>query len=174
MTPLQIIFLITGLATFIASVMVVTSPRLIHAGLWLILSLAGVAALFVLLEAAFLAMVQVLVYIGAIAILIIFAAMLTRRVMFDTGPQENQYWWLAVVVALVLFAGLAAMMTQVPQFAAGAETLSAEQTDLLQELGRSLVDVNAFVLPFEVASILLLAAMIGAIVIARPSGGGES
>ncbi len=173
MTPLQIIFLLVGLVTFVASVMVVSSPRLIHAGLWLILTLAGVAVLFVLLEATFLAVVQVLVYIGAIAILIIFAAMLTRRVMYDTGPQETRFWWLALVVSLVLFAGLAALILQVPQFSSMAEPLATEQGPLLEELGQSLVDVNAFVLPFEIASILLLAAMIGAIVIARPAEEGE-
>ncbi len=173
MSAMQIIFVVTGLITFISAVMVVAAPRLVHAGLWLILTLAGVAVTFVLLEATFLAVVQVLVYIGAIATLIIFAVMLTRRVMQETGPQENRVWYLALVLSLVLFAALLSMTALVPRFAAEAGTLTAEQETLLQELGRALVDVNAFVLPFEVASILLLAAMVGAIVIARPPGAAE-
>jgi len=90
MTPLQLIFLFTGAAILISAVMVVVAHNLVHAALWLVVSLFGVAVLFVLLEAGFLAAVQVVLYIGAIAILIIFAIMLTRRVMQDSGPQTNQ------------------------------------------------------------------------------------
>ncbi len=171
MTPLQIAFLLIALVTFLASVMVVTSPRIVHAGLWLILALAGVAGVFVLLEASFLAVIQVVVYIGAIAILIIFAAMVTRRVMRVVEPQANNTWWLAAIVALVLFTGLAVLALQVPTFQTTAPALTADQNALLVELGRALVDVNAYVLPFEMASILLLAAMVGAIIIARPPEG---
>jgi len=78
MTILQILFLAISAITLIASIMVVASPNLFHAALWLVLTLAGVAVFFVLLQASFLAMVQVVVYIGAIAILVIFAVMLTR------------------------------------------------------------------------------------------------
>lgn len=171
MTPLQIAFVLIALVTFLASVMVVTSPRIVHAGLWLILALAGVAGVFVLLEAGFLAVVQVVVYIGAIAILIIFAAMVTRRVMRVMEPQVNNTWWLAAIVALVLFTGLATLALQVPAFQTTAPALTSDQNALLVELGRALVDVNAYVLPFEMASILLLAAMVGAIIIARPPEG---
>ncbi len=118
MTVLQIVFLVTGLVTLLAGVMVVASPKLVHAALWLIVSLAGVAVLFVLLNANFLAVVQVVVYIGAIAILVIFAVMLTRRVMADTGPTHNPTWWLALISALVLFGGLLALITQLPAFGA--------------------------------------------------------
>src|ERR1051325_6247600 len=106
MTPLQLIFLLTGAVILIAAFMVVVSQNLVHAALWLIVSLFGMAVLFVLLEAGFLAAVQVVLYIGAIAILIIFAIMLTRRVMQDSGPQTNQQWWLAALLSLALFAAL--------------------------------------------------------------------
>ena len=169
MTPLQLIFLGLGLATIVSAVMVVTSPRLIHAALWLIVTLACVASFFVLLEASFLAMVQVAVYIGAIAILIIFAAMLTRRVMTDSGRQANRSWWAAVFASALLFVSLLALMSQVPAWAsATAAPLAAGPEPLLEDLGRSLVDVNRYVIPFEVASVLLLAALIGAIVVAKP------
>jgi NADH-quinone oxidoreductase subunit J len=172
MTVLQIVFLVTGLVTLLAGVMVVASPKLVHAALWLIVSLAGVAVLFVLLNANFLAVVQVVVYIGAIAILIIFAVMLTRRVMADTGPTHNPTWWLALVTALVLFGGLLALITQMPAFRAAAPA-ALPAVDSLADLGTSLVDVDRFLLPFEVASVLLLAALIGAIAVARPADQGE-
>jgi NADH-quinone oxidoreductase subunit J len=174
MSALQLVFLTTAVVTVIAALMVVVSRRLVHAALWLILALAGVAVVFVLLEAGFLAVVQVAVYIGAIAILIIFAVMLTRRVMTDTGRQENANWWVAALVAAGLFAGLAVLILQMPSLGASAPALPGSQETLLQQLGESLVDVNHYVVPFELASVLLLAAMIGAIVIALPvEHGGE-
>jgi NADH-quinone oxidoreductase subunit J len=169
MSVLQVVFLVTGFVTLLAGVMVVASPKLIHAALWLIVSLAGVAVLFVLLNANFLAVVQVVVYIGAIAILIIFAVMLTRRVMTDSGPTHNPTWWLALVSALVLLGGLLALILQVPAFAQAGPTGLPPADSGLADLGTSLVDVNRFLLPFEVASVLLLAALIGAMAVARPA-----
>jgi len=173
MTVLQIVFLVTGFVTLLAGVMVVASPKLVHAALWLIVSLAGVAVLFVLLNANFLAVVQVVVYIGAIAILIIFAVMLTRRVMADTGPSHNPSWWLALISALVLLGGLLALILQVPAFALAGPTAQPAADSGLSDLGTALVDVNRFLLPFEVASVLLLAALIGAMAIARPADAAE-
>jgi NADH:ubiquinone oxidoreductase subunit 6 (subunit J) len=169
MSALQILFLLLGLVTFLAAVMVVTSPKMIHAGLWLILALAGVAGLLVLLESPFLAVVQVVVYIGAIAILIIFAIMLTRRMMNDDAIQINSLWPGAIIVSLILFASLAFLILRTPALAVTAGQLPAESSVLLQDLGRALVDVDRYILPFEVASVLLLAGLIGAIYIARPS-----
>jgi NADH-quinone oxidoreductase subunit J len=114
-------------------------------------------------------MVQVAVYIGAIAILIIFTVMLTRRVMGDSGPQANRTWWLAVFIALVMFGALIALLAQMPAWwHAAPPALAASSDFLIEDLGASLVDVNRYVVPFEVASVLLLAALIGAIVLARP------
>lgn len=168
MTAMEWVFLITAAVTLVAAVMVVTSPNLVHAALWLILSLAGIAVAFLLLEAGFLAVVQVVIYIGAIAILIIFGVMMTRRVMADTGPQVNDTWWLAAIAAVLLFAGLMTMFGQVPRFAQATLAPLRDQGALLRHLGRALVDVDMYVLPFELASILLLAALVGAMVVARP------
>jgi NADH-quinone oxidoreductase subunit J len=168
MTLPQVLFLLTAAVTLGAAILVVTSPRLVHAALWLILALAGIAVIFVLLEANFLAVVQVAIYIGAIAILIIFAVMLTRRVMTDSGPQTNRNWWLAALAALLLFTGLLGLLLQGPQLH-GADLQALPDPDTqLKDLGVALVDVNQYVLPFEVASVLLLAALIGAMIIARP------
>lgn len=172
MTPQQIVFLVTGAVTLLAGIMVVTSPRLVHAGLWLILTLTGVAVLFVLLENGFLAVVQIAVYIDAIAILIIIVVMLTRAVMRDTDPQITRMWLWAGMGALILFGGLYAIIGQLEPQSLPQLTDPESGLDIL---GRALVDVDGFILPFEIASVLLVAALIGAIVVARaPMGHEES
>lgn len=166
MTPEQILFLITGAVTLVAALMVVTSPNLVHAGLWLILALAGIAVLFITLGSGFLAVVQVAIYIDAIAILIIITVMLTRRVMRQDRAQMNRNWVLAMFSSLLVFGALTALLFQAPSMDAVRPQEIADQGQILEDLGRALVDVNQFVLPFEVASVLLVAALIGAIVVA--------
>jgi NADH-quinone oxidoreductase subunit J len=165
MTGLDIVFLITSIVTLVAALQVVTTPRLVHAALWLVATLFGVAVTFVLLNATFLAVVQIVVYIGAIAILMIFAIMLTRKVMTDTGPQLNKTWWLSALLGVVLFVGLAMILVN-----SGAGQIDlpnlATNVDSVSDLGIALVSPNAYILPFELASVLLLAALIGAIVVA--------
>jgi NADH-quinone oxidoreductase subunit J len=165
MTPVQIIFIVTAALTLGAALLVVTTRNLVHSALWLVVSLFGVAVMYVLLEAGFLAVVQVVIYIGAIAILMIFAIMLTRKIANEIKPRFNANWGWALLMGLVMFAGLAFILVDWP----GINTPLAElprSADPLRELGVALVSPDAYVLPFEVASILLLAAMIGAIVIA--------
>ena len=165
MSGLEIVFIFIALVTLFSAFKVVTAPKLIHAALWLIVTLFGVAMTYVLLNATFLAVVQVVVYIGAIAILMIFAIMLTRKVMEDSGPQVNSNWGWAAILGVVLFAGLTVLLLN-----SGAADMTlpalAADFDPIAELGQQLVSPNAFVLPFEVASVLLLAALIGAIVVA--------
>lgn len=147
---------------------VVTTRNLIHGALYLILSLFGVSGFFVLLSADFLAAVQVLVYIGAIAILLIFAVMLTRS-MTSLRDIRNEQWWLSALVGAGLFILLAGGVI-LPVWGQGSifieQPVSAAVATTV-DLGVALVDGNQYVLPFEVASLLLTAAMIGAIVIAR-------
>lgn len=164
MTALQIIFLLTGAVILGAALMVVLSRSMIQAALWLVLALFGVAVLYALLNAGFLAVVQVVVYIGAIAILFIFAVMLTRRTMLDSGPQHTRSWWLAALVALLLFAGLFVLLNSLPLQRAAPEIPAG--VDPLVNLGHALLSPDAYVLPFEVASVLLLAALIGAVYVA--------
>lgn len=166
MTAAQILFLITAAATLAAAVFTVTARNLVHAALALIATFFGVAIVFVLLSAGFLAVVQVLLYIGAIAILIIFAIMLTRRVMQDTGPQTNRQWWVAAAMAAVLFAALLITLSLTPALQQLTAPAQAGAEDMLRLLGRSFVDPNQYLLPFELASVLLLVALIGSIVIA--------
>lgn len=106
MTGEQIIFLLVALFTLGSGLMVVTTGNLIHAALWLVSTLFGVAVVFAILNAGFLAVVQVVVYIGAIAILFIFAVMLTRKDMRDQGPQVNRNWWIGALLSVLTFGGL--------------------------------------------------------------------
>jgi len=168
MTPDQIIFLFCAALIIVASIMVVTSQNLVHAALWLVATLFGVAVLYALLQAGFLALVQVVVYIGAIAILFIFAVMLTRRELRDKGPQLNQNWILAAGVAILTFGGLFYILSNWSGFSTNAVEIPAG-TDTLRLLGYALVSPDAYVLPFEVASILLLSALVGAVYIATAS-----
>ena len=165
MTPEQLIFIVVGVVTLVAALSVVTSRNLIHSALWLILALFGVAIFYVLLNAGFFAVVQVVIYIGAIAILFIFAAMLTRRVMQDTGPQSNSNWWIGALIALLLLVGLAFILINWQGFTTPESDL-ANQSARLSQLGLALVSPDQYVLPFELASVLLVAAMIGAIFVA--------
>lgn len=147
---------------------VVTNRNLIHGAIYLIISLFGGAGLFVLLSAPFLAAVQVLVYIGAIAILIIFAVMLTRG-MTQMREVLNRQWWASALVGVLMF-GLLVVGVIVPVWGVNGTNSSQPISDMVAttvDLGVAFVDGNQYVLPFEVASLLLTAAMIGAIVIAR-------
>ncbi len=132
-----------------------------HSVLWLILAFFGIAGIFILLHAEFLAVVQVLVYIGAISTLIIFAIMLSRGMMDPAQPRFNDQWRVVLGVAAVLAVVLAAVVTQIRW----PVTAGPVPADAIQRLGTDFV--GAYVVPFEVASVLLVAAMIGAIIIAR-------
>ncbi len=166
MTSSQIIFLITAVATLGAAIYVVTARNLVHAALALIAAFFGVAIIFVLLQAGFLAAVQVVLYIGAISILIIFAIMLTRRVMEDTGPQTNRLWGVSAVLALIGFGALLASFRLVPSLQTVNAAVTPSADEVLRQLGFGFVDPNQYLLPFELASVLLLIALIGSIVIA--------
>ncbi len=165
MTAIQIIFILSALVILGAAVMVVSTRNLVHAALYLVATLFGVAVLYAILDATFLTVVQVVVYIGAIAILFIFAIMLTRREMRDQGEQLNKGWGAAALIGLLTFGGLFMLLNNWRGVNATAAALPSG-FDGVVELGTALVSTDAFVLPFEVASVLLLAALIGAVYVA--------
>src|SRR5215208_4899206 len=105
-TLIMVIFLVLSAFTLAAGIMVVTVKNIIHSALWLIASFFTVAALYLLLEAEFLAIVQVLIYVGAISILMLFAIMLTRHVTGEGVRQLYQRWWVALVTCILLFAAV--------------------------------------------------------------------
>ena len=165
MTGMQILFLITAAVVVFSSFMSITARRMIHAALWFVLALLGVAVVFAMLEASFFAVVQVLVYVGAIAILIIFATMLTRRALEDQGKQFNRATLVTLVIISVIFAGLVVSLKSWAPLQSMTTSLPVEQLNV-GTLGLALTAPNGFALPFEVTSILLLAALIGAIYVA--------
>lgn len=148
-------FLLVG-----ASILAVAVRNVFHAAMFLILALFAVAGFFILLHAEFLAAVQVLIYVGAVAILMIFAVMLTTRLTDARVRAHNEQVGAGLVVAVAMFVAvtMALWSTSWPV------TEAPGAVDNVRTLGRLLM--TRFVLPFEIASVLLLAAMIGAIVIA--------
>ena len=160
MVPM-IIFGLSSLVTLGAALAVVTNKNILHSAFYLVLSFVGVASIYVLLEAPFIAVVQVLVYIGAITILIIFAIMLTRRLYSKDLDQRNAQWiWSALGAAgffLILGWIVYSVNWPVVQQAVPEDTITILGKDLL----------STYVIPFEIASVLLLAALVGAIIIGR-------
>jgi NADH-quinone oxidoreductase subunit J len=177
----QIIFFILAAITLTSAIVVVTIRNLFHAAMALMVSFLGVAGIYVLLDAGFLAMAQLLVYIGAISILIIFAIMMTRRLMQTSENPRNSQAIAALAGVLISFAILAVVLTRFIPLAPDPESLhgAAIQVDpaLIESsvvrMGRSFVSADAYVLPFEIASVLLLAALVGSIIIAWPRSGEE-
>ena len=153
-------YLVAG-ATLLGAWFAVSARNLFRAALGLALALFGVAVLYLYLEAEFLAVVQLLVYVGAILTLVIFAVMLTQRIADPTVPRWNRQAVPAFLLAGVIGIGLAGlylkMQWQLPSAGAAPVTLPA--------LGRTIL--GSYLLPFELLSILLLGALVGAIVIAR-------
>jgi len=164
MNTLQTMFVAFSLITVAGGLYTVVARNLFHSALGLVVALFGVASLYALLEASFLAAAQVLIYIGAIAILIIFAVMLTEGVM-GKSPLKDR-WSYAVTIPVVLGLG-AILITTLYRFNWPQGAPAAVPADSILKLGTELVDPNLFALPFEVASVLLVAAMIGSIYVAR-------
>lgn len=171
MTIQQVVFILISALTLISGVAVVADRNLFRAAIALMASFLGVAGLYVLLEAGFLAAAQLLVYIGAISILMIFAIMMTRRLMQTTESPFNSQPILGLISAVLVAVLLGVVVWQTWPASEIVEPAAASP-ELLRgsvvELGKAMVSPDAYVLPFEVVSVLLLAALVGAVVIAWP------
>jgi NADH-quinone oxidoreductase subunit J len=141
---------------------VVTARNVVHAALFLLLSLGGVAGVFLLLLAEFMALVQVLIYGGAVVIVLVFALMLTRSQDF-AGVQDNPQWPLGLLAALVVFGVLTA------SFVLWKPTVQPPARVGFEEVGRELF--LRWAIPFEMISLVLLLTLIGAIILAGERGG---
>ena len=158
------LFIVLAVVTLGGGLAVVASRNIVHAALALLVSLIAVAGVYLLLFAEFLALVQVLIYGGAIVIVLIFAIMLTRSAEYPR-TSDNPQWPLAAVAALGLLGVL------VPAFLINSVRDTEAQNAAFTEIGKSLF--TTWAVPFEIASLVLLVALIGAIIIAR-SGSGEN
>lgn len=152
------LFAVVAIFTLGGAVGVVATRNVVHAALFLLLSLLGAAGSYLLLLAEFLALVQVLIYGGAVTIVVLFAVMLTRSSEYPR-ITDNRQWPLALVTAAVLSAVLGAAFWLAPP------VLADPQAPVFTELGAALF--TKWALPFEIASLVLLVALIGAIIIAR-------
>jgi NADH-quinone oxidoreductase subunit J len=141
---------------------VVLSKNLFHAVLWLALALTGTAGVFLLLDAEFLAAVQLLLYAGGIITIVVFAIVVTERLVGESLTQTNMRIGGGVAVSAVLLAFLVTVIGKRPLATARPEMTG----DLTQAIG--LAVQTRFVLPFELLAILMLAGMLGAIYFARP------
>ena len=157
----NITFGVLALVIAVSAIRVVTTKNVVHAALYLVLVLSGVAGIFILLAAEFLAIVQVLVYIGAIVVLFLFGIMLTRAPIGRSNELDNdQRGWAAFVGV-----GLLALLGAILMDGFGDTKIEAAQVGRTGDVGLSIF--QTFVIPFEVISVLLLAALVGAVVIAR-------
>ena len=157
----NVAFGIIAVVMAVAAIGVVTMKNIVHAALALVVVLAGVAAQYILLQAEFLGIVQVLIYIGAVLVLFLFGIMLTRNPMRRTGEFDNDQRVLAGLVALLIFVVLGFLFHD--QF--GNDQLHLGQPTQTSAIADSIF--RTYVVGFEVVSMLLLAALVGAIVLAR-------
>lgn len=158
----EVVFWVIAVLMSVAALRVVTSSNVVHAALYLVGTLLGAAALYVLLFAEFVAWVQVLVYVGAIVVLLLFGLMLTRAPIGRARFDNNQRL-LAALCAGALFAVTSFIMLR----AFEGREIDFDRTVGATAGGLGEVIFSAYVLPFEVVSILLLAALVGSVVIAR-------
>lgn len=157
----NIAFYLIATMMVVAAVRVVTTRNIVHAALYLVLVLAGVAALYILLAAEFVAITQVLVYIGAIVVLFLFGIMLTRAPMGPMHDTDNEQRAVGAAIALLLGGVMGYTLWRAFR--------GMEFVDLQVQTTNQVADsiFSTYVLPFEVISVILLAALIGAIVLAR-------
>lgn len=159
MSGQEVAFVVLAVVGLGAAVRMVTSQNVVHAALYLVITLAVAGGVYLLLAAEFVAWVQVLIYVGAIVVLLLFSLMLTKAPI-GREALDNQQRGLAAAVAVLILGGLAWLL----RGAFSGEVIRAPRTEAA-DVGVSIF--SKFVLPFEVVSVLLLAALIGAVVIAR-------
>ena len=158
-----IVFFIFAILTIAAAWGVVTSKNIVHSALYLALSFSGVAVLYVLMNADFLAAVQLLVYTGAVAIMVVFAVMLTLRGEVQESSLETRNWgwgalvasFMFIVIALVILGNADWRILPTPWTGGG----STEDLSLLL--------LTQFMVPFEAAAVLLTVALVGAVILAK-------
>lgn len=162
-TGVEIAFLLVGLVTLGAAVVTVTTRQLVHAALWLVVALGGLAVEYLLLTAEFIAWVQVLIYVGSVVVLLLFGLMLTRAPIGRSPDADSGNRWVALGVAVT--AATALVWVVVDAFRTTWIDLDGAPAGSTEVTGASLF--QHWVLPFEALSVLLLAALVGAIVLSR-------
>jgi NADH:ubiquinone oxidoreductase subunit 6 (subunit J) len=159
----QVLFVVFALLTVVSAALVVFSGRILHSAFALLFTFCGVAALYVFLFADFLAITQLLIYVGGILLLIIFGLLLTQRVMDARFTDESHQRGSSILLAILFTAVLIGIVIGTPwKLAPGPDAPTTEV------IGVSML--TQYLVPFEMASVLLLVALIGAVWLARPRG----
>jgi NADH-quinone oxidoreductase subunit J len=158
----MVIFGILALVAIAAAVGVIAQRSAVRSALFLLVNFCSLAGLYILLNAQFVAIVQVIIYAGAIVVLFLFVVMLLGMERAEETPDLRRYQWIAgILLAALLLAGI--VWALIP---GEAETVAAlARTDNVREIGAALL--TDFLIPFELASIVLLIAIIGAVVLAK-------
>jgi NADH-quinone oxidoreductase subunit J/NAD(P)H-quinone oxidoreductase subunit 6 len=164
MTAADVLLIALGAVAVGSGVLVVTTKHLVRAGLWLVVTLAAVAGAYLVLGAELVAWVQVLLYVGAVVILLLFAVMLTRAPIGASDDLDRPRWP-GILIGGGAGLGLAALFVA----AYGWMEVPRPPSGTAERLGEQIFSV--WVLPFEVVGVLLLAALVGAIVVSRPDIG---
>jgi len=168
-TGQEIVFLLVGVLVLGAAVVSVTTRQLVHAALWLVVALGGLAVEFLLLTAEFVAWVQVLVYLGSVVVLVLFGLMLTRAPIGRSPDADSGNRPAALAVGLASAATLVTLVV---------DAFRSSWIDLSGAVGTTRLTgeylFSHWVLPFEALSVLLLAALVGAIVLSRTRGGADA
>jgi NADH-quinone oxidoreductase subunit J len=162
MTTLDILFGAVGLITAASAVLAVTTQHLVHAALWLVVTLGTLAGCYLILGAELVALVQLLVYVGAVVVLVLFALMLTRAPMGRSPEQSSSA--IQRTAAAVIGAGTTALFASVLLPALGGELRATRGGDTK---GIATQLFGAWVWPFELLSLLLLVALIAALAVSR-------
>lgn len=162
MTSLDILFVAVGLITAASAVLAVTTQQLVHAALWLVVTLGTLAGCYLILGAELVALVQLLIYVGAVVVLVLFALMLTRAPMGRSPEQSSS--GVQRIAAGVIGAGTTALLASVLLPALGGDTLATKAGDT-QGIATQLF--GSWVWPFELLSLLLLVALIAALALSR-------
>lgn len=162
-TGTEVAFLLVGVVTLAAAVISVTTRQLVHAALWLVVALGGIAVEYLLLTAEFIAWVQVLIYVGSVVVLLLFGLMLTRAPIGRSPDADSGNRPAALAVAVA--AASALVWVVVDAFRTTWIDLDGPAQGTTRVSGETLF--RNWVLPFEALSVLLLAALVGAIVLSR-------
>lgn len=163
MTAQDVVFVLLGAVVLGSAVLVVTTRQLVHAALWLVVSFGALAACYLLLTAEFVAWVQVLIYVGAVVVLLLFGIMLTRAPIGRSGELDSGNRLAALAVAAGTAGTLVTVLVRA--FRTAYADLGGEPAGAAGPIGSILF--RSWVLPFELLSVLLLAALVGAIVLSR-------
>lgn len=164
---LGIVFLLTALLTVAGALAAALLRNLVHCALSLTVTFAGLALLYLQLDAQFAGFVQILVYIGAVAILVVFAILLTRGSGIPEYRSYSTSWFAGLTIAAAVFALLTWAVTK--SLPAGTTSTPAAT---VQSIGAALM--SSYALPLEIVAVLLTVALIGAVIVAMPEAKASS